>query len=382
MSTVDTKKSWFALIVGHMAGMIDLAALPVWVGTLIAGYSLLPAQAGGLATLFLIGVVLCNLVVSARFHKMNGRWLAPLGFWVAALAFVAMTQITDFVPLAVLHFVGGVGTGIGISLSHGTMGLSRNPHRVFAIASFGLGVLAVVYLGITPRLIAESGPSMLFWVFGAVMGIAALVHTLFFPRVEPPAVNQTSNAKMSPKVWFLVFGVVCMALNNAMALSFAERAGIDGGFGAEQVQFALITMGLVAILPAIIAAMLEKKLSAMWVAPIGALLHGVCALAMLSADEFPMFMAAIVFMPFLMIFTHTFLFGYLAKLDPTGRAVAATPAMVMTGSAIGPFLGGTIVQNFGYPALGMATFVVALISAGFYLKSKSISEGNAAFETA
>ncbi|WP_416883615.1 MFS transporter [Marivita sp.] len=382
MSTVDKKRSWFALITGHMAGMIDLAALPVWVGTLIAGYSFLPAQAGGLATLFLIGVVLCNLVVSARFHTMNGRWLAPLGFWVAAFAFVAMTRITDFVPLAVLHFVAGVGTGIGISLTHGSMGLSRNPHRVFAMASFGLGVLAVVYLGVTPQVIAASGPSMLFWVFAAVMGVAALVHTLFFPRVEPPAVTHTQGGKMSPKVWFLILGIVCMALNNAMALSFAERAGIDGGFGAEQVQLALITMGIVAILPAIIAAVLEKKLSVMWVAPIGALLHGGCALVMLSADEFTFFMAPLIFMPFLMIFTHTFLFGYLAKLDPTGRAVAATPAMVMTGSAIGPFLGGTIVQNFGYPTLGIATFVIALIAVGAYLKSKSISEGSAAYETA
>jgi predicted MFS family arabinose efflux permease len=381
MSTVDKKRSWFALITGHMAGMIDLAALPVWVGTLIVGYSFLPAQAGGLATLFLIGVVLCNLVVSARFHKMNGRWLAPLGFWIAALAFVAMTQITDFLPLAVLHFVAGVGTGIGISLTHGSMGLSRNPHRIFAIASFGLGILAVVYLGITPQLIAESGPSMLFWVFAGVMGIAALVHTLFFPSVKPPAVIPNRSAKMSAKVWFLIFGIVCMALNNAMALSFAERAGRDFGFGAEQVQFALITMGILAILPAIIAAFLERKLSVMWVAPIGALLHGGFALLMFSADAFNMFMAPLIFLPFIMIFTHTFLFGHLAKLDTTGRAVAATPAMVMTGSAIGPVLGGTIVQNFGYAQLGMVTFAIAVVGAAAYLKSNSIAAGKTSFET-
>lgn len=381
MSTVDRKRSWFALIVGHMAGMIDLAALPVWVGTLIVGYSLLPAQAGGLATLFLIGVVLCNLFVSSRFHKMNGRSLAPLGFWIATLAFVAMTRITDFVPLAVLHFVAGVGTGIGISFTHGTMGLSRNPHRVFAIASFGLGVVAVVYLGVTPQLIAAAGPSMLFWVFAAVMGIAALTHTLFFPRTEPQAVTEVRGEKMSPKVWFLILGIVCMAMNNAMAMSFAERAGVDGGFGADQVQFALITMGLVAILPAIIAALLEKKLSVMWVAPIGAMLHGTFALLMLTATDFNMFMAALIFLPFMMIFTHTFLFGHLARLDPTGRAVAATPAMVMTGSAIGPFMGGTIVQTYGYPALGITTFVIALIAVGAYLKSGSISETDPAMRT-
>ena len=44
-----------ALIVAHCAGMVDLVALPVWVGTLIQYYKLDPQQAGGLATLFLIG---------------------------------------------------------------------------------------------------------------------------------------------------------------------------------------------------------------------------------------------------------------------------------------------------------------------------------------
>jgi predicted MFS family arabinose efflux permease len=379
MSTVDKKSSWFALVTGHMAGMIDLAALPVWVGTLIAGYSFLPAQAGGLATLFLFGVVLCNLVVSPRFHKLNGRWLAPFGFWVAAISFAAMTRLTDFVPMAALHFVAGVGTGIGISLTHGTMGLSANPHRVFAIASFGLGVLAVVYLGITPNLIAESGPSMLFWVFAAVMGVAAVLHTLFFPSVVPSAATQSEmvKTKTSPKVWFLVFGIAFMALNNAMALSFAGRAGVDFGFEPQQVQTALVIMGLVAILPAIIAALLEKKLSAMWVAPVGAVLHGICALLVFSADNYASFLAPLIFMPFIMIFTHTFLFGYMAKLDVTGRIVSSTAAMLMTGSAIGPFLGGNIVQSFSYSALGVTCFAIALISAGFYLMSKNTSEGNA-----
>lgn len=382
MSNVDKKRSWFALVTGHMAGMIDLVALPVWVGTLIAGYSLLPSQAGGLATLFLIGVVACNLALSARFHKMNGRWLAPLGFGASAVIFLVMTQTTDFAALAVLHVLGGAATGVGISLTHGSMGRSSSPHRVFALAGLGLGIIGVVYLGVTPQLIAQFGPSMLFWVFAAVMGFAAVVHTLFFPSIEPAAVHQDKAGRLSVKVWFVIIGVACMALNNSMALSFAERKGVDSGFGVDMVTMALIVMGLVAILPAILAAILEKKFSVLWVAPIGALLHGGCALFMLSAGTFPAFMGPLIFMPFLMIFTHVFLFGHLARLDPTGRAVAATPAMVMTGSAVGPFLGGMILETFGYPQIGMATFVLAVIAAAAFLRSNTMADSAASLKTA
>jgi predicted MFS family arabinose efflux permease len=61
-----------------------------------------------------------------------------------------------------------------------------------------------------------------------------------------------------------------------------------------------------------------------------------------------------------MIFTHTFAFGMLARIDRTGRAVAATPAMLMTGAAIGPVLGGTLVKQSGYGSLGIAAVLIAV----------------------
>ena len=45
MSAVNSGGARIALVTGHMAGMIDQPALPVWVGTLIAGYAFAPAQA-------------------------------------------------------------------------------------------------------------------------------------------------------------------------------------------------------------------------------------------------------------------------------------------------------------------------------------------------
>ena len=70
-------ESWrgrIALMVAHCAGMVDLVALPVWVGALIAQYRFTPPQAGGLATLFLVGAVLSSLFFAPRFNRID----APL----------------------------------------------------------------------------------------------------------------------------------------------------------------------------------------------------------------------------------------------------------------------------------------------------------------
>ena len=71
---------------------------------------------------------------------------------------------------------------------------------------------------------------------------------------------------------------------------------------------------------------------------------------------------AAAFLAAVMIFTHTFAFGLLARLDSSGRALTGTPAMLMIGSAVGPFLGGTLVNSFGYESLAVAAACLAAIA--------------------
>ena len=71
-----------------------------------------------------------------------------------------------------------------------------------------------------------------------------------------------------------------------------------------------------------------------------------------------------------MLFTHTFIFGHLARIEPTGRAVAATPAMIMSGSTIGPLLGGVLVQALGYPALGVVALIFDLFALCLFAASR------------
>ena len=71
-------------------------ALLVWVGTLIARFHFDAAQAGLLATLFLAGAVCASLVLAPRFHRLNGRVVATLGFGAAALGFGVASTSADF----------------------------------------------------------------------------------------------------------------------------------------------------------------------------------------------------------------------------------------------------------------------------------------------
>jgi predicted MFS family arabinose efflux permease len=89
-------------------------------------------------------------------------------------------------------------------------------------------------------------------------------------------------------------------------------------------------------------------------------IQGALALTIMLSPAFGGYAFAAAFFAGVMIFTHTFIFGFLAREDASGRAVAATPAMLMTGSAIAPFLGGALVQLAGYSAIGIAAAAIAV----------------------
>jgi len=362
----DTGRGRVVLSIAHVAGMIDMAALPVWVGTLISRYAFSPQQAGGLVTIFLASVVAASLVCAPLFRRLAARVMAPAGFAVAAVAFFGLASTSDYGAMALLHGLAGLSVGTALSFTHGTMGRTANPHRAFAIAGIALGVFAVLFLGGTPRLVEALGGAVLFKVFGGLMVLATIVTGAAFPT--PPQASggelaaRHSAARIPGAVWSGIVGISLMALMQAMMFSFMERTGIDRGFGTEKVQAVLVALGFVNLLPALIAAGLQHRVPAHRVLMAGPVAQAVLALVITQSGSYAPYAAACSVYVFVMIFTHIFAFGMFASRDPSGRAVAATPAMVMAGSAIGPVLGGVLVQNAGYEWLGYAIAGFAVIA--------------------
>jgi predicted MFS family arabinose efflux permease len=352
--SVESFRGRLALMAAHCAGMVDLVALSVWVGALIVHYGFDTQQAGALPTIFLTGAVLASVSLAPRIQRLPSRAVATVGYGVAAIAFFLASGTTTFGSLAALHAVAGVAAGSALSVTHGTIARSANPHRLFAVVGIALGIFAVVFLAGTPALIAARGGAALFHAFAGVMAVGALASLLAFPSVTGGAVEVAGASKLPRVVWFGIAGISCMTLVQAMNFSFLEGVGLHRGFERSAINGVLIALGLVNLLPAALAALLQHKLSPGKVLLFGPITQVVLAATIMLSTNFGAYAVAAAFFAAVMIFTHTFAFGLLARMDSTGRALAGTPAMLMVGSAIGPLLGGTLVKMFGYEALAIA----------------------------
>lgn len=361
-----TPESWrgrIILMISHFAGMIDLVALPVWVGALVQHYGFDLEHAGMTVTAFLVGVVIASVTVAPLFNRLPRTACAVVGYALAALAFFAASHTRDFGILAMLHLLGGLAVGTGLSIAHGTIGRSATPHKLFAIVGAALGVGAVIFYGAVPPAIAAKGGHVLFQVFAGLMALAALA-ALGFPRVATPSSARVDSKPLPPAAWFAMFGIACMTLNQALTYSMLDRIGIMRGFSQEQVNQVLLVCGLINLLPAGLAGLLEKRLPATRVALIAAPLQAALAVTITLSTGYLQYAAAAVVYPAVMIFTHTFLFGLIARLDASGRALASTPAMLMIGSAIGPALAGAVAMRAGFAgqaALAVTVGVVATL---------------------
>ncbi|MEO8524343.1 MAG: MFS transporter [Caldimonas sp.] len=395
MTTTNTFAGKAVLTFAHVAGMVDMVALPVWIGLLVQHYGYNAQQAGITVTLFLAGVVAASLCVSPNFNRWPRKAITTGGFALAGLAFLLAARqpvaVASFQTLALLHVLAGVGVGCGLSFAHGSIGRSANPHRLFAVANVVLGVFAVLFLGGVPQLVQGVGATSFFIVCAVLMAVATVAVAVGFPQLEatpsaasPAAASPAPTAapRIPAPAWIAAGVVVCLTLNQAMVFSFVERIGIDRGFGIDGVNGVLIALGLVNLTPGLLAALLQKRLSPLTIGVLGPIGQAMLALTIVNATSFAPYAVATCLYTFMVIFTHAFLFGLLARLDPSGRAVAATPAMMMIGSAIGPGLAGALVYGVGYHAVGWAATGVALIAVIAMTQVRRLLPGTAAMPVA
>jgi len=354
-----------ALVVGHCAGMIDIVALPVWVGIVLIGqYGLDPQGAGALATLFLGAVVASSLFFSPRIRSIRGTVAAPVGFAIAAAGFLALSTTRDYGAMVALHLLCGLAVGCSLSFTHSTIGSSANPHRLIAVGFTALSVVSLAFLGGVPRLVTATGGASLFLVLAAIMLVAALIAAWGFPTQRGSISHESGFAAQVPLtrgVWFAMVGTSFMTMNNAMMLSFLEPVGAARGFGQEQVMAVLLAVGLVNLFPGMLAAIFESRISARVVMLTGPVLQGLFGVMLTHATLFPAYAVAGALCPAVLIFAHTFVFAFLARNDPSTRAVAATPVMAMAGSALGPIIGGVAAQQLGYESIGMVVAAAAAL---------------------
>lgn len=285
MQTQESSATRLILVLCNVAGMVDVVALPIWVGSLMQSRSLDAQEAGLLVTIYILAVFISSLMFAPRLGRMDSRRPAALGFLLGAAAFLALTQFRGVAEMAVLQGVAGLGVGCGLSFTHGAIGRSSNPHRLFATAGFGVALFAIAFFGVLPGQVLVYGAPAVFAAFAMLMAAAAAA--IGFPRVGGPAGDAGSAAAIQPNARTLAFvAVACLAITRTMIFSFIERAGVARGFDSQSIGIMLAIGGVCNLTAPVVATLLDRRVSHIKVAIAVLPLHATFGALALMAQTF------------------------------------------------------------------------------------------------
>lgn len=280
MKISNDKTGIAALMSNHCAGTVDLIALPIWIGILMSYYHFDPQQAGLLLTVFLLGATSSSIILAPLFNHLPKKMIIWSSFLIAAVCFFLISANTDFKLLASLHLCGGLAVGAGLSLTHGTVGESNNPHKLFALLGMALGIFGVIFMATAIFTTKTFGPHHLFILIEAIMLIAAVTSFFYFPQFKSSQ-NLSSHSvfpKLSKHVWLCSIGISLLSMTQAITVSFFDRIGEFRGFSPEIISIALMVYVSICILPGPLAVLLQKKIKATTVICLGPLFQALFAL--------------------------------------------------------------------------------------------------------
>lgn len=361
---------WIPLVLLFTLGMSNAPLLPIWLPGAMQRFGLNPAQPGLIASLELACLAGSSILWASR-RRVPGRDIWLVGAIVISIAANLLALTAPQVAVLVAARA-AAGLSLGLILAEGTRRAATmpDPQRVFARQQLGLILFVAGFFATVPAAVAAYGPFVPF-VYGAVLGLLALVSTIWLPRAAPSegtpqAENGTATrtlvsssaaamALLAIALTYLTQNAIWTYITTAAALSATDLPALGRilAIGAF--------LNLAAPLTAVRLAASRGRPTALVIGYAG--IFASVLLLTLGLGRVWFAVGAIGLNLFLM-FVTPILLGILADLDSSGRTAAAGPAFFTIGAAIGPALAGLVIASAGMPMLGaiLCAVVVAALT--------------------
>ena len=356
---VDATPSVLAMCIGYFLGYISILALPLWIGGLIETLHLPDGVAGILGTAEMTGVVVGSFSFAFLPRYLPIPHPALFGATVAVAGNALSIWTSDVAVMGVLRFLTGLGLGLIVASAMNAAARSAHPQKNFACMEFSLAALGFVFYLIAGRARVRFGAAGVFCTLSVLLLVFSSA-LYWLPNVLGPTGPEDKvapNSSRRPMVLLLAMLALWTATNGLWA--YLERIGGSNGVNTEDVSRALAIGSLASMIGPATAAALGVRVGLATPILISSVAIVVSMITLTTTEGAVPFSAATVGLMVALLFVSPYLNAGLAALDPTGRAAAAGPAAISTGSAIGPGVAGLALTVTGYFRLGSLAAALA-----------------------
>lgn len=367
------------------AGALLLNVLPVLFGALAEQFGYGEQQLGTLAMAMNLGFGALGLASLLWIQRVSWRIISTLASLLVAAAVAAVLRGPSYEQLLLLMALAGGGTGALYALAMTIFGDSAQPERAFG---FKLGMETVpgaVLLIVLSVLVAPQwgfqGMLIALVISIVLMGIIPLpwvprhsVRHLESRAGEAPVACRKSRAI----VWLSLLASLVFLTGIMSVWAFLELMGKKSGLSSDAIGTVLALGFIINAGGGFIASSIGLKAGRFL--PVAVIICAEIAGLVLLGQFASLFTYVVGVMCFLfsISFVLAYTFGVMAEFDFSGRLVALGALCLSVGAAVGPAVGGFLIEAFGYTAVllfsGACSISVLAIYGAAVLRSQQVSE--------
>jgi predicted MFS family arabinose efflux permease len=338
-------------IVNGVAVLVVLNMMPVLAGQLVRALGLSTSDIGMFASAETIGIALGALVAIPGLRQFSPRAIAATGLLIVLSADLASYFLPTIVDLTVARGFGGLGAGVTLGVSFHLFA-ETDREKNFAAYSIGQTALALLAILLLPAIEATFGWRALFLTI-ALLLLPGIALTRYLPasvRPGPAASIERRPAPIARQVWMSLVGVFAFFLGQGALWTFLETIGIFSGISAHVVQDCLAICAAFGVLGSCLVIIVGLRLNP-WIPLLASLLVTVAGVSVIRSTNAWVYGASIsAFYLALPVFA-SYQFGAIVAADESRRAAPLISAATFGGFSVAPYVGGEIVELFGYPSL-------------------------------
>lgn len=322
--------------------------MPMIVGGLMDNYQFSEQQAGNIAALEGLGLVVASVVAALWIRRLS--WVTALAIaFVAYAGLNAMSvAVDDYQPLLVMRFLTGFAGGCLFAVTVAALGDNREPDRAFGLAQAVQGVMMLAGFLVAPYLLKSWGVGSLYGML-ATASVALMMALRSFPAHGRHGAHAPAGAAIGAShaglIWLGLFASVLFFINVFGFWAFVERMGQAAGLTAETIGLALGVSQVAAIVGALAAAWASNRYGRYL--PLVAVVVGqVIAVFSLSGGfGATAFYASTGAFQALFIVAVSYQMGAIAKLDTRGQFLVMMTGAQGLGAAIGPAAAAALIGS-------------------------------------
>lgn len=351
-----------------------LMTAPVVAAQLAKQFALTPTQTGALFSAEMGAMSLATIPSLWWLRRVNWRCVAAVAAVIFVVGNLVSASVTDYSTLFFLRLGTALAGGTLMIVCKSSAAGLPNPSRVYGLWVMSQLVLGAIGLWLLPGVFSKFGISAFFLALAGLM-LASMPLIATLPSGSKSKVEGVTATTHYASWCRTLFAILLFYISLSAVWTFISGLSSAAHLPPSDSTKILSLATLLGIVGSFVTAAAGRSDLMARHRAIGYTLMLAAIVALVDAPGIGRFAVAVLCFKFSWSYLLPLLLGQLARQDPSGRAMSFSSLVVGGGLAIGPLVGGLLVERFqGYNELLIVSIATLAASAALIMtKTRSTS---------